>query len=234
MSLVLGLDAATPDICVAVSTGEPGAEPVSEILLGPGDGGRPRHGKELMVEVERAVEAAGGWGEIELIAVGVGPGSFTGLRIGVATARALAHARELPLAGVQTTAALAASIAATEPARPALAVIDARRSEIFAALRHPGSGQVESPVVCPPERLSELVQLPDGVLAAGDGAVRFREELEAAGIAVAPDGDAIHRLPARFVCSIGRSAGGGSPTVVEPLYLRRPDAERWLERDAGN
>ena len=104
------------------------------------DAGRPRHSELLLAEVEAAAEALGGWDEVERIAVGVGPGSFTGLRIGIATARALAQARSLPLAGVGSLDALAAGIARSPagPGRHALAVLDARRGQAFAALRGPG------------------------------------------------------------------------------------------------
>ena len=71
-------------------------EVVREASVGPGADGRPRHSQVLLPEIERCVEAAGGWERIDRIAVGIGPGSFTGLRIGIATARALAQARGSP------------------------------------------------------------------------------------------------------------------------------------------
>ena len=97
MRTVLGMDTATAFAGVALRTGD---DLAAELEVSPEPGGRPRHATELLGAVERAVAAAGGWERVDLLAVGVGPGSFTGLRIGVATARALAHARELPLAGV--------------------------------------------------------------------------------------------------------------------------------------
>ena len=92
----------------------------------------PAHASELMPAVAEVMDRAGlGWDDLEAIAVGVGPGAFTGLRIGVTTARALAHAAGLPLRPVSSLAALAAGIDADER----LAVIDAKRGELFATAR---------------------------------------------------------------------------------------------------
>jgi tRNA threonylcarbamoyladenosine biosynthesis protein TsaB len=224
VSLTLGFDTATPDTAVAV--GE------EERLIGPGEGGRPAHARALLPAVEELVETAGGWGEIGLIAVGVGPGSFTGLRIGVATARALAQARGLPVAAVQTTAALLAGIPADAGGR--LAVIDARRREVFAALDD-GSGSGD-PIVCEPAELASALGLRElsGLSAAGDGALRFRTEIEAAGAAVLSETDSAHRLSARWICELAAETEPTEPAGIRPLYLRRPDAERWRERDGRN
>ena len=163
------------------------------------------------------------------IAVGLGPGSYTGLRIGISTARALAQARGVDLAGVSTLAALAAGILdSAEPEdRPALAVLDAR-NEVFAALYGPGGDELRGPFVDSPRALAEWVSgLNDSPLAAGDGSVRFREELEAAGATVSPDGDPAHRVYARHICAIGRvrRLWAGS----DPAYL--PARARCQEMD---
>ncbi len=91
-----------------------------------------------MPAVEQAAEAAGGWGSVEGIAVGLGPGSFTGLRIGIATAKALAGSLGIPAHGVCTLDALGRGAAGGAAARACLAAIDARRGEVFAALYGPG------------------------------------------------------------------------------------------------
>lgn len=229
--VVLGIDTATADAVVAVGRG---GEVVGEASVGPDDGGRPQHSRVLLGEVERAVEAAGGWGALERIAVGIGPGSFTGLRIGIATARGLAQARDLPLAGVGTLAALARGISehAEGARRSALPVIDARRGQVFAGLYEPSGQERWRPLVASPQEVAErLAELDSAPLAAGDGAVRFAAELEAVGVTVAPPHDTVHRISARHVCALGEVADATPPDQVEPLYLRPPDAKRWLERD---
>src|SRR5687767_14505920 len=121
-----------------------------------------------------------GWDDLEAIAVGVGPGMFTGLHIGIATARALAAARGLPLRPVSSLSALAAGIEA--PLR--LPLIDARRGEVFGAL-YQGDECMWAPFVTAPDELAGRLR-EDGFtpLAAGDGSVRFREVLAAAGVQV--------------------------------------------------
>jgi len=229
--VVLGVDSATADAVVGVTAA---GEVIREARIDPGPDGRPRHSQVLLAEIERCVDQAGGWERIERIAVGVGPGSFTGLRIGVATARALAQAREIPIASVSTLAALARGISDASGGAPALPVIDARREEAFAALFDDDGTALWPPLVAPPEDLADRVrELGRAPLAAGDGALRFAAELKAAGATVAPPEDSIHRVAARHVCAVGEAAVEASPDQIQPLYLRPPDAKRWLERDRG-
>ena len=229
--LVLGMDTATPDAVVGVSLD---GEPVREARVAPQADGRPEHARVLLPEIDRSVAAAGGWERIDRIAVGIGPGSFTGLRIGVSTARALAQARGIPIAPVGSLAALARGISRDDRAEGqiALPVIDARRTEAFAALYGGDGEEVWEPFVSAPDGLADrLRDLGEPCLAAGDGAIRFAQELEAAGVTVAPPEDGIHRLAARDVCAAGEAASEAPPEKIEPLYLRQPDAKRWIERD---
>jgi tRNA threonylcarbamoyladenosine biosynthesis protein TsaB len=227
MSIVLGFDTATADTTVAVRgdvTQEESTEP-------PGPGGRPRHAATLLPEVERLVQAAGGWDRIERIGVGVGPGSYTGLRIGVATARALAQGTGKPVVPVGSLAALAQGMAASADKRGLLPLIDARRGQLFAALYEGGEERWAPFVATPEELVSRLADLPAPPVSAGDGSLRFRHDLEAAGVEVADDSDPAHRLRARFICELAAEGPAAQPGAVEPVYLRAPDAERWLERD---
>jgi tRNA threonylcarbamoyladenosine biosynthesis protein TsaB len=178
---------------------------------------------------------------VERIGIGVGPGSFTGLRIAIATGRALAQARRLPASAVGTLDALAAGIAARRrDGRAALAVLDARRGEVFAELHDGAGGAPSGPVVLPPARIGEWLSeaVGKGVangsrppLAAGSGALRFVGELEVAGVEVLPADDPAHRLSARHLCALAAAGERSGPEAIRPIYLREPDARRWLDRD---
>jgi tRNA threonylcarbamoyladenosine biosynthesis protein TsaB len=203
---------------------------VHESLLGLSEDGRPRHATVLLEEVERAATAAGGWGVVDLIGVGVGPGSFTGLRIGIATARALGVGLGLPVVGICTLDALGLGLAEAAGGSSRLAVLDARRGEVFAALYAEGGDRVWEPFVTAPEDLAErIAELPGTTLAVGSGAVRFREEL--VGCGVPEDADPVHRVAARHVCALAATAAAGEAGPLAPIYLRPPDAERWSERN---
>jgi tRNA threonylcarbamoyladenosine biosynthesis protein TsaB len=229
--LVLGVDTATDHAVTGVTAD---GDVVREVSIGPGPGGRPRHTEVLLAEIERSAEAAGGWGRVDRIAVGIGPGSFTGLRIGIATARALGQAHGIPLAPVMSLEALARGILEAGNADLALPVFDARRTEAFAALFDDGVVELWPPFVAPPDELAARVhELNRAPLAAGDGALRFAEVLVSAGATVAPPDDPIHRVAARHVCAVGEGATEAPGDQIQPLYLRPPDAKRWRERDRG-
>jgi tRNA threonylcarbamoyladenosine biosynthesis protein TsaB len=192
----------------------------------------PGHARELMPAVAEVMARSGlAWEELDALAVGRGPGSFTGLRVGVATARALAHARGLPLRPVSSLAALAEGAGAGA----ALAVIDARRGEVFAALRGgevaegpperaaPSSRDRPGPWVGPPADLVARVPLRP-LRAVGDGSVRFREVFEHGGIQVPPADSPIHVVRALHVCRLAARAAAEPLATVLPDYLRDPGA----------
>jgi tRNA threonylcarbamoyladenosine biosynthesis protein TsaB len=217
---LLGFDTATAasSACVLRADGE-----FFEVVPAPARLSRPpAHASELMPAVAEVMDAAGiDWSELDAIAVGVGPGAFTGLRIGIATARALAGAGGLPLRPVSSLAALAEGI----EAEARLAVIDAKRGEIFAGLYRP-EGAVWDPSPMRPEQLVERVRASAfDPLAAGDGSVRFREALESAGIRVAPDEASAHVVRGLHVCRLAQGVGDEPPETVLPDYLRAPDAK---------
>ena len=217
---ILGLDTSTSaaSACVLRADGE-----WFEVAPPPERLGRPpAHASELMPAVADVMSRADvGWADLDAIAVGVGPGMFTGLRIGIATARALAAASGLPLRPVSSLAALAAGIEA--PLR--LPLIDARRGEVFGAL-YEGHERVWPPVAIQPENL--VARLGDEgftPLAAGDGSVRFREVLEEAGVQVEPNDSEAHVVRALHVCRLGTGVPDTPPEAVLPDYLRDPDAK---------
>lgn len=227
---VLGLDTATAATVAAVLR----RDQVFEARDDPAPGDRPAHAARILGLAREAMAAAGvGWDDLVRIAVGVGPGSFTGLRIGVATARALAQAAGLPVAPVSTLAALAEAALRPAPgaaalAAPAavLAVIDARRGEAFAAAWGPGLEPLAAPAPLGPEALADLAAaLPAGTVAVGDGAVRFRAGLGAAGSFVPPDASPWHRVHGGAICRLGAEAPVVALDDLVPDYARAPDAE---------
>ena len=148
-------------------------------------------------------------GQLEALVLGTGPGSFTGLRMGLAAGRALSLALGLPAAGVSTLDALAAG------APGALPVIDARRREIFTLV----DGR---PVCVAP---GDLAPAP-ATVCVGDGATRYRDVLEGLGASIPPDDADVHVPRARHHASLATSFGEAD--LVEPIYVRLPDAERAL------
>lgn len=210
-----------------------GGAVLHEATLGLAADGSPRHSTALLAEVERAAAASGGWERVGRIAVGRGPGSFVGIRIGLATARGLAVSTGLPLSGVCTLDALGRAMV-EQGKGDSLAVLDARRGEVFAALYSPRGERIWGPLVVAPEALAtRLSDLPDPPRAAGPGAVRFRRELADRGVDIPDDADPVHRVSARHVCALAEAGGYGGGESLDPIYLRPPDAQRWRERDTS-
>ena len=167
-------------------------------------GERTSEPRSLLAAIDGLLEDAGVEpADLGALVVGTGPGSFTSTRIGLAVARGLALALELPVAGVSTLDALAA---AREDAYP---VIDARRREVF----------VPGPLALAPDDL----ELDPGTLCIGSGAVRYRPALERKGLVVPPDEDAVHLPHARLHASLARDFGPAEELL--PIYVRAPDAK---------
>jgi tRNA threonylcarbamoyladenosine biosynthesis protein TsaB len=169
---------------------------------------RASRARTLLEDVDALLRQGGAHSrDLDALVVGIGPGSFTGVRIGLATARGLALALDLRGAGVSTLAALAAGAPGAVP------VVDARRSEVFALV------DGEPSVLAPADLTIE-----PGTVCVGDGARRYRAVFEAGGALVPPDDDERHIPRARFHAAL---AGALGPVdEIEPLYLRVPDAER--------
>jgi tRNA threonylcarbamoyladenosine biosynthesis protein TsaB len=229
---VVGFDTATDDTAVCVAYD---GEVLYESQLGLSEKGSPLHTTALLEEIDRAVDAAGGWGSIGTVAVGLGPGSFTGLRVGLSTARALGLSCGVPIRGVCTLDALGRGLGEVAGGLSRLAVIDARRGEAFAALYSPDGARLWEPLVDSPAALAERVgNLAENPVGAGSGAVRFRDELASQGVEVPDDVDPVHRVAARHICALAVTGKNGDESgLVAPIYLRPPDAQRWRERDTS-
>jgi len=228
--LILGIESATAQVGCAVG-GHEGVLASSHSARG------RRHAESLTPAIEFVCRQA----RVELadmgaVAVDVGPGLFTGLRVGVATAKALAHALRVPVIPISSLDLIAFPARFTD--RLIAAVIDARRGEVFAALYRsvPGGVQrITEPRVCTPQDLrAELQTHPDELLIVGDGGVRHhdvfrslvRAEVVTHGLAHPSARDLVllaHHLALREEWV--------QPWDVAPNYLRRPDAEiRWDTR----
>lgn len=209
-------------------------EVLYESLLGLSEKGGPQHTTALLAEIERAAEAAGGWDAVGRIAVGIGPGSFTGLRVGIATARALGLSRGLPLGGAGTLDALGRGLREAAGGKGCLVALDARRGEAAAALYTASGERLWGPTLSSPEELGErIASLPEAVLCGGSGAVRFRQQLMSRMVEIPDDPDPVHRVAARHICALAAAKPAEDESgSLAPNYLRPPDAERWRERDS--
>lgn len=195
--VILAFDTAT-DVATAALVRE------GEVL-----GERRSRAARILVDVEELLAEAGlAPDAVDGIAVGTGPGGYTGLRMGLVTARTLAFSLGVGVAGVSTLDALAAGSPGAVP------VLDARRGEVFT--RENGSG----PAVLAPADL----QVEAGRIYVGDGAVRYRTEIEEGGGTVPPDESDLHVPWARHHAALAGAFGPAD--LAEPLYLRVPDAEK--------
>ena len=227
---ILGFDTATRATAVALVAAD---GRLLEARDDPPVGERPRHAARLLPLCAEVLEQAGiGYADLDRLAVGVGPGTFTGLRIGVATGRALAAASAIPVVGVSTLHSLALNAESAGPDLGAVAaVLDARRGEAFAAAwaleqLEPREDPLFAAGAFTPESLAErlsALELP--VLAIGEGAVAFRMILERSGAFIPDDESGLHRVTAAGHCRLARQAPSADPAELTPRYLRLPDAE---------
>jgi tRNA threonylcarbamoyladenosine biosynthesis protein TsaB len=226
---VLGIDTSTDALSAAVCT-ETG--PCAEITF---DAGRS-HAERLVETIDRVLRDAGlALRDLDLLAIAQGPGSFTGVRIGVATLKGLALGADKPLVGVSTLRAMAH--AAGHEAACVCPLIDARMDEVFGAVYRRDAG---SWINVTPERVGPIealvADLPGDAVVCGDGARRYADRLRAvaprarvlpaeqgrpSGVAVALEGLAAFR-----------AGDAGDPARVQPVYLRQSQPEEIRRRRA--
>jgi tRNA threonylcarbamoyladenosine biosynthesis protein TsaB len=204
---ILSLDTATD---VATACVWAGGHAVAETSAA----GRSASAQRVLQQVDQLLAESGlAPDQLDLIVAGRGPGTFTGLRIGLATARGLGFALAVPVRGVSTLDALLRGAGDAS-----VACIDARRGEVFAA------GPGIEPCVASPDALAD--RLPPGALLVGDGAVRHRGRFPAA--TIPSDESPLHVPWARHHAELHETAG-----PPQPLYLRAPDADRSLPAGAA-
>lgn len=187
------------------------------------------HSERLMVIVDRLLQDCG-WEAAALdgLAVSIGPGSFTGLRVGAATAKGLALALEVPVAPVPTLDALAATLPFADA--PVCPLLDARKNEVYCSLYRWTGGAMEREwdyLALPPE--AAAARLTEPVIVLGDGVAACRPYLSRLGQGLR-EVDPVHSLPSPAVVgALGHAilaAGGGIPAErLAPLYLRPSEAE---------
>jgi tRNA threonylcarbamoyladenosine biosynthesis protein TsaB len=195
------------------------------------------HGERLPSDVARTLSAAGvALDTVDLLAVVAGPGSFTGLRVGIASMQGLAFARGLKIVPVSALEAIARQAhRSMTPGRTIAAWVDAHRGEVFATL-YAGSplGELAPPAAASPEdtlRSCERLDVSGSLFFAGDGAVRYRDAI----VATLGDRAEVQAAAAALAAEAGRIAAvhperAVTPDAVVPIYVRRPDAELARER----
>ena len=209
--LILALDASTPVTTVALAR-ENGHEVLAEVSV------TARGASEtLLPAIHAALDLAGeDLGTVEILLAGVGPGTFTGIRIAAATARALSAGTGIALSKNSSLDALAAP--ALSCSGDVLAVLDARRGQVFAR-RFSEAGPTTSIYCVRPEELS----VEGGPLVVGDGALRYREDLSSLGH-IPPEDSPLHRVTA-VGHIISADLTSVNPEDLVPIYVREPDAE---------
>ena len=231
--IVVAIETSTPQTSVAIAS-ETGL--IARISVA---------GKARQEAVTPALEQLLDWTGLELsqvggIAVGTGPGLFTGLRVGVQTAKTLAQVLAVPILGLASLDTLAFGVRYTQ--KRIVAVIDGRRKEVFWSAYRPVPGGVlretEPAVVRPEDLVAELAAIREDVLAVGNGAILYRDALQQIGPQVEfasatvshPDAAALAELAVpRFL-----HEEHDRPTDIVPTYLRKSDAEiAWDQRARG-
>ena len=228
--LILGIDTATDQVSAAIG-GHEGV--LGSVAVARGR----RHAETLTPAIEFLATQTGiGLDEIGVVAVDVGPGLFTGLRVGVATAKAMAYALRIPMVGVVSLDLVAFPMRTTS--RLIVAAVDARRGELFYAFYRPVPGGVQREgahqVGSPDDVVAEIVATGEECLVVGDGGRRYAERFEAISRVLVADQEVAHPSAASLVQLAHAQAVREEfvqPWELEPVYLRKPDAvANWTTR----
>ena len=226
--LILGIETATERVSVAIG-GHEGVIGLFEVTRG------RRHAETLVPAIDFVCRQADiELDEISVVAVDVGPGLFTGMRVGLATGKAIAHALRIPMIGISSLDLLAFPCRHTD--RVVVPVIDARRGEVFYSMYRQvpgGTQQVAEPAVGDVgDLVADLLARSQDVLLVGDGALRYRDEIledfhaEFGGDAHPSAAPLVQLAHARAL-----REDWVNPWEVEPVYLRAPDAQiNWSTR----
>ena len=226
--LILGIETATPQVSVAIG-GHEGVIGLVEVARG------RRHAETLVPSIEFLCAQTGiELEEVGVIAADVGPGLFTGMRVGLATAKAMAHALRVPMIGLSSLDLLAFPHRRSD--RVVVPVVDARKGQIFYAMYRQVPGGLQQ--VAPPqlanvdELVADLLARSQETLCVGDGALRYRDEIcegyhcefgDESSPSAGPLVQLAHAKALREDWS--------NPADIHPLYLRAPDAEiNWTTR----
>ncbi|MCP3857086.1 MAG: tRNA (adenosine(37)-N6)-threonylcarbamoyltransferase complex dimerization subunit type 1 TsaB [Actinomycetia bacterium] len=226
--LTLAIESSTAQVGCAVGG--------HEGVLASAHSARGRHHAESLAPMIEFVcdQARVELSELSCVAVDVGPGLFTGLRVGVATATAMASVLRVPMIGISSLDLLAFPVRFTD--RLIVVAIDARRGELFHASYRQVSGGVQrlsEARVCTPEGLAaELVATNDEVLLVGDGARRYEELFSEVQKVERESSHPMATALAQLAHAQALSEEFVKPSEIQPIYLRRPDAEiNWTTRD---
>jgi tRNA threonylcarbamoyladenosine biosynthesis protein TsaB len=235
---IVALETATETVAVAVRTAG-GVQ--AEFSLA----GRRRHVEALVPALHHLLDQVGiEPGAVDAVAVDLGPGLFTGLRVGVATAKGLAQALDLGVVGLSSLDVLQGAAVGLGHRGHVLSAVDARRSEVFAALREvDGEGGDANEIISPrlfapgelASALSDLGGVP--VVAVGDGAQRYADVLGAVpGVTCVMGGLRSPPADTLLTMALARLAEGVAPVPPEeivPLYMREADARSNFARFDG-
>ena len=229
--LILGIDTSTVQVGCAIGGHE-------GVLSSAHSARHRRHAENLAPAIEFICKQADiDLSEVSAVACDVGPGLFTGLRVGIATAKSIAFALDVPMVGVSSLDLLAFPVRFSS--RLIVAAIDARRSEVYFAFYRQVPGGVqrlgEFQLGSPDDLASEMLAAGEDMLLVGDGAHRYSEAFEGlGGVEIVDPGNSYPSASSLVQLAHAQALREQfeRPETIQPIYLRKPDAEiNWTTRD---